>query len=97
MSSFQISTQALRNGATNTSIIGQALSSHPVHQLCAGDVGHTGVASAVNHFRDAWSRELRLRERGTQHAGRILTAAASDVQRLDTLLALAATRMANAA
>lgn len=96
MSRFQLSHQELRNGATNAGIIGQALGAHPVHHLVSGDVGHAGVAAALNQFRDVWAAELRLRQRGSVQAGRVLTAAATDVQRLDELLAQAASGMVSA-
>ena len=43
-----------------------------------------------------WAGELRLRHRGTEQAGQVLTAAATDVQRLDVLLAQAASGMVSA-
>lgn len=96
MSTLRVSPQQLRAGASNTGIIGHAITTHPVHQLTVGELGHAGVAAALNHFREACTADLRLRQRGTAQGGQILTVAASDTERLDTLLAQAATSMVDA-
>jgi hypothetical protein len=96
VSTLRVSPQQLRVGASNTGVIEHAIATHPVHQLTVGDIGHAGVAAALNQFREACTAELRLRQRGTTQGGQILTAAAADSERVDTLLAQAATRMVNA-
>ncbi|ODA90063.1 hypothetical protein ATY41_03300 [Leifsonia xyli subsp. xyli] len=96
MSTLRVSPGQLRAGASNTGIIEHAITTHPVHQLTVGDIGHAGVAAALNQFREASTAELRLRQQGTIQGEQILTAAASDTERVDTLLAQAATRMVNA-
>jgi hypothetical protein len=90
---MQLSSQHFRNGATNASTITSAISTHPVHHLAAGDLGHTGLAATVNAFRTAWLTELGLRKKAATEAKLLLTSAASDTERIDTLLATAATRI----
>ncbi|QIK62557.1 hypothetical protein G7068_04540 [Leucobacter viscericola] len=84
MASLQLSPQHFRNGATNASTIGSAITSLPVRHLNNGDLGHAGVAAALTGFRDAWVTELALRKK-----------AATDTERVDTLLANAAARIGN--
>lgn len=93
MSSFEISTQALRNAATNTGIICQAIAHHPVHRMIAGDFGHTGIAAALSEFQRSWAAEFALRKNASEDAGRLLSHAAADAERVDVLLAQAALRL----
>ncbi|AJM76998.1 hypothetical protein [Rathayibacter toxicus] len=93
MSNFECSPQQLLNAATNAATIGNAITTNPVNTLPGGDLGHAGVAAAVDVFRSAWAGELRLRENATAEASRLLAGAASDVARLDTLLANAISRL----
>ena len=93
MAQFHASSQLLRNGASNAATIRDALSSHPVHHLTAGDLGHAGVAAAVNGFRGAWLTELSLRKKAASEARTLLATAASDTEHVDRLLATAATRL----
>lgn len=96
MNILRISSQDLRAGARNTGLIEHAIATHPVHQLAVGDVGHAGVAAALNQFRQAWLAELHLRQGGATQAGQILTVAATDAEHLDTLLAQSSSRMMDA-
>ena len=93
MSVLRVSSQLLRAGAGNTGVIEHAITTHPVHQLTVGDVGHAGVAVAVNQFRQACTAEFRLRQHGTTQSGQVLAAAAADTERVDTLLAQSASRI----
>lgn len=93
MSDFEYSPQQLRNAATNATVIGNAIAAHPVHALPGGDIGHPGVAAAIDLFRSAWSNELRLRNESATEASLVLAAAARDTERVDALLADAASRL----
>ena len=96
MSSVKVSSAELRTGAANAGIIGNAIAAHPVHHLAVGDLGHAGVAAALQEFRTAWVAEFHRRKQGTEQAAAVLTSAASDTERLDTLLAQAASRVTRA-
>lgn len=93
MSTFQSSTQDLRNTATNATTICSAIGKHPVHQLAGGDFGHAGVAAAVAAFQKTWAGELMLRQKAAEGASRFLRTAASDTDRVDVLLARAASKL----
>lgn len=89
MSTFQCSPQQLRNAATNAATIGNAIATHPVHQIAGGNLGHDGVAAALETFRSAWVGEMQLRGGATEQATRLLNGAAADTERVDKLLASA--------
>lgn len=93
MSSFQCSPEQLANGASNALTIGGALNAHPVSAMPSGDLGHAAVTAALEAFRASWSGEFMLRAVAAQEAASLLTGAANDVARLDTLLAAAAARL----
>ena len=93
MNTFQCSPQQLRNAATNADTIGGAIRSHPVLHLSVGDVGHAGVAAALNTFRAAWSGELQLRGTATTGSAALLRGAAVDTEQVDRLLAQAAAQL----
>lgn len=93
MSSFQSSSQNLRNAGTNASTIAGAISNNPLFALSGGDLGHAGLVSALTAFRSTWSTELRLRNRAATDASSLLSTAASDTERVDALLAQAAGRL----
>ncbi|MGO2141751.1 MAG: hypothetical protein ACTH30_15235 [Leucobacter sp.] len=93
MSTFQCSPQQLRNAATNAATIGSAIAAHPVYQIRSGDLGHAGVAGALDAFRSGWAAELQLRAQATQQAAQLLNGAAADTERVDQLLANAASRL----
>jgi hypothetical protein len=91
MANFRASSHHLRNGASNAAVIRDAVSSHPVRHLTAGDLGHAGLSAALNGFRDAWASEYTLRRKAAAEARRLLATAASDTEHVDRILAHAAT------
>lgn len=93
MSRFECSSQQLRNAAANAATIENAISVNPVHRMRGGDIGHAGVSAALEAFRASWSGEFRLRGSAAQHASRLLRSTAADTDRVDALLARAASRL----
>lgn len=93
MSSFRSSSEDLRVTAANAGIIETAIGNHPIRHLSAGDFGHAGVSAAVAGFRNAWVGEFSLRQRAAQGSAQFLNTAASDTERIDRLLAAAASKL----
>lgn len=91
MAMLRLSSPQFRNGASNAAVIRDAVTSHPVRHLTAGDLGHAGLAAALYGFRDAWAGEYALRKKAATEARRLLSTAASDIEHLDRVLAHAAT------
>lgn len=93
MSSFECSSQQLRNAATNAGTIENAIMVNPLHRVHGGDLGHAGVSAALEAFRASWSGEFRLRGSAAQQAAQLLRGAAADTDRVDALLAQAVSRL----